>query len=100
MKHVLIENYKWEGRWGLFRIKTRCSECDLNTTILKNMLVKEFKGRPVKLEIKPWLNNWYSIIFRGGWHAPIVLVNKRLFSQGVVIDRNKLNKRVKQELQK
>lgn len=37
-----------------------------------------------KLEVKPWLNHLVSSIARGGYHPPVLLVEKRVVSQGVV----------------
>ena len=90
MTKINIVQYKWEGKWGPFKVKVRCGECDLSSTILKSMIKKEFKGKDVKLTILPWLDNWYKVILKGGWHAPIFIVNGRLFSQGNVISRSKL----------
>jgi len=47
---------------------------------------EQLKGKPVSLRIFPWLDNWWKVILRGGWHAPILTVNKRVFSQGWVPD--------------
>lgn len=101
MAKVVITDYKWAGKWLFLRIKTKCEECDTNTAILKDMMKKEFKKKDVKLEIKPWLNNWFEAWVRSGfraWHAPIILVNNKLFAQGRVIDRKKLAKTVLDEL--
>ena len=100
MAKVIVTQYKWAGRFWPFRIKTRCNECDTTTAILESMLNKEFKGkgRNVRLEVKPWLNNWYKIILKGGWHAPVVLVNNKIFSQGGIINREKLKDAVLREL--
>ncbi len=95
---VKITDYKWEGNWLFFRIKTRCGECDLSTSILKDMMKKEFNGKNVQLDIKPWLNNWYKPILFGGWHAPIVMINNKIFSQGIVPNRKNLAEFVFEEL--
>lgn len=97
---IKITDYKWEGRWLFLRIKTGCGECDLSTAILKDMMKKEFKGKNVELEIKPWLNNWYKVIFYGGWHAPVIIVNNKIFSQGKVIKRKEFYDFVMEELKK
>ena len=62
------------------------------------MKKKEFAGKPVIIEIKPWLTHIFESLRRGGWHAPVILVNGKLFSQGIVIDRDKLNQRVLSEI--
>ena len=78
---VIITQFKWSGKLGPFRIKTSCDECDLTTSILKNMLENEFKDKNVTLEVKPWLDNFFYCIVRCAWHAPIIIVNGKKFYQ-------------------
>jgi|ETN02SMinimDraft_2_1059926.scaffolds.fasta_scaffold172433_1 hypothetical protein len=90
MKEVIITMYRWEGsRYG-FTITSECEECDVNTGILNSMKEKEFKGKDVKVITKPWLNNMWKSLIKGVWHAPVVLVNGKMFSQGIFIDRKRL----------
>ena len=93
-KTVVITQFKWLGKLGPFHIKSNCDQCDLTTTILKAMVEKEFKGKNVKLEVKPWLNNFFYCIIRGAWHPPIIVVNGRKFYQfnhkNPLYDRQKL----------
>lgn len=94
---VTITDYKWEGAWLFFRIKTRCSECDLSTAILKDMKNKEFKGLPVEIVVKPWLDNWFMVWVKSGfraWHAPIIMADNELISQGMLVPRERLAKKV------
>jgi len=100
MKEIVIYNYKWEGRWGPFKIKTVCGECNLSTGILKAVVKDKYKGKPVRLEIKPWLNNWWKVLPFGGWHAPIIMVNRKIISQGKVVDRKKLIEEIDKQLAK
>lgn len=81
MKPVEIVEYKWSGKWGPFKIKTHCKECDIIKAMLESMHKKEFKGKPVKIKEKPWLDNWIYCIFRGAFHTPIVMVNGKTFHQ-------------------
>ena len=62
------------------------------------MKQKEFAEKPVKIEINPWLTYIWDSLRHGGWHAPVILVNGKLFSQGVVIDRKKLVEQVEKLL--
>ncbi|MDP6685981.1 MAG: hypothetical protein QGI05_03415 [Candidatus Omnitrophota bacterium] len=80
-KKVVITQFKWAGSLGPIHIKNTCSECDITTAILKNMIEKEFKGKGVALEIKPWLDNLFYCLLRGAWHAPIIMVNGSKFHQ-------------------
>lgn len=94
MKQTKIDLYLWEGKKWIFEIKSECRECDLTSAMLKDMKKKEFKGRDVMIEIKPWLDNVFSSLLKGGWHPPVLMVNGRVFSQGVVPDRKKLAQKV------
>jgi len=94
MPKVEVIDYKWMGKWGPFKIKTKCSECDFNTALIKDMMNKEFKGRGITFEIKPWLDNWFKVILRGGWHAPVITVNGKVYAQGIVIKRKEFAKYV------
>jgi predicted methyltransferase len=95
---VTITQFKWAGKFGPFKIKTECKECELTTAILKNMMSKEFKGKDVKFEIKPWLDNFFYCIVRLAWHAPIIMVDGRKFHQfshkNPLFDRKKLEELV------
>ena len=98
MALVKIKIYKWEGEFFPFKIKTICGECGLNVKIVKDV-AKEF-GSLVEIEEIPWLTYWYKVILKGGWHAPLVLINKKLFSQGVVVDKDKLRGEIIKEIYK
>lgn len=91
---VVITQYKWAGKLGPFKIKTTCSECDLTTSIIKNMMEKEFMGKDAKFEMKPWLDNFFYCILRLAWHAPIIMVDEKKFYQfsekKPLFDRKKL----------
>lgn len=89
MTPVAITMYRWAGSKFGFSIKSECQECEINTGILEDLKQKEFIGKPIEIEIKPWLTYLWDSLKRGGWHAPVVMVNGRIFSQGVVIDREK-----------
>jgi len=78
---VNITQFKYEGAWGPFKIKSICEECNLTTSILKNMMEKEFKDKDVIFETKPWLSNWIYCFLKGCWHAPIIVVDGKKFYQ-------------------
>lgn len=96
-RQMIITDYKWAGKFWFFRIKTRCEECDLSTAILEDMKRKEFKGLPVKVVVKNWLDNPFEPFFKSGlraWHAPIIMVDGEVISQGKFVPREKLAQRV------
>jgi len=87
---VAITMYRWAGTKFGFTIKSECKECDMNMSILESMKQKEFTGKSVTIETKPWLTFLWESLRHGGWHAPVIIVNGKLFSQGIVLDRAKL----------
>lgn len=101
---VKITQYKWLGKWGPFRIKTPSEECDLTTGILKDMMNREFNGKNIVFEKKPWLDNWIYCLLRGAWHAPIIMVDGKKFHQysrkHPIFDRKKLTELVSKKLDK
>ena len=60
---------------------------DFNTALLHDMMEKEFKDKDVIFEIKPWLDNWFKVLLKRGWHAPVIMVNGKVFAQGKIIKR-------------
>jgi hypothetical protein len=78
---VVITDFKWAGKLGPIVIKSPCNECDVITSMLTKMIEEDFRGKNVALEVKPWLNSIFYCLFRGAWHAPIVVVNGKKFFQ-------------------
>jgi len=89
-KTVRLTLYRYAGKFLFFRIKNRCNECDISYAILQRLMNEQLRGKPVSLRIVPWLDNFWKVIWRGGWHAPILTVNEKVFSQGKVPDIPKL----------
>ena len=78
---VTITEYQWGGRKFCYTIKSHCPDCDIVKAIIENMLTKEFKGKKVHFEVKPWFDNFFYCLFRKTWHAPIVMINGKKFWQ-------------------
>ena len=91
---VKIDLYKWAGSWGPFRVRIPCGECSLTLDVLQDTFAKELQGVPVELEVKEWLSHWWEPLARGGWHAPIVLVEGKVISQGEALNRGMLTQSV------
>ncbi|MFC1814730.1 glutaredoxin domain-containing protein [Thermodesulfobacteriota bacterium] len=89
-KTVRLTLFRYAGKFLFFRIQKRCKECDISYVILQRLMNEQLQGKPVSLRIVPWLDNWWKIIWRAGWHAPILTVNGKVFSQGKVPDFPKL----------
>lgn len=89
-----IELYRWAGKWGPFKVKIPCGECALTTDVLKDTFENELAGVPVELEVREWLTEWHRPLPKGGWHAPIVIVDGKLVSQGHALNRGVLTEAV------
>lgn len=80
---VKVELYRWAGSWGPFRITGECIECDFAVAAIRE-IVSAHPDWPVEFEIKPWLDHMWEALRHGGWHAPVLIVDGRLVSQGRV----------------
>ena len=57
----------------------------------------DLQGLNVELELRDWLTEWWKPLPKGGWHAPIVLVNGKMVSQGAALNRGLLTQSVIEE---
>ena len=93
-KPVNITLFRWAGAWGPFKVKIPCGECSLTLDVIKDTMAVELAGIPIELEVREWLSEWWKPLARGGWHAPIVMVERRLVSQGHALNRGLLTEAV------
>ena len=91
---VSLTVYRWAGAWGPFRVKIPCGECALTLDIIQDTLANELAGIEVQLGIRDWLSEWWKPLVKGGWHAPIVMVNGSVISQGAALNRGLLTQAV------
>ncbi len=91
---VKVTLYRWAGSWGPFKVSIPCGECSLTVDVIKDTFETELAGIPVELEIHDWLSNWWKPLFRGGWHAPIVMVEGKVVSQGHALNRGLLTEAI------
>ncbi len=84
---VNVTFYRWAGSWGPFRVRTPCGECELTADVIGNALANELRDIAVHLEVRNWLDAWWRPLVVGGWHAPIIVVDGRVISQGRVLNR-------------
>jgi glutaredoxin len=84
---VKITLFRWAGSWGPFKIKIPCGECTLSKDVVQDTIRNELAGIPVDLDIREWLSEWWKPLVKGGWHAPIVMVDGSVISQGVALNR-------------
>ncbi|MEH6451525.1 MAG: glutaredoxin [Psychromonas sp.] len=94
---IKITLYRWGGSWGPFKVKIPCGECTLTKDILLDTFETELEGIPVELEVKDWLSHWWEPLKRGSWHAPILIVEGKVISQGEALNRGVLVQSVIQE---
>lgn len=91
---VRVTLYRWAGRWGPFSVKIPCGECSLTTDVLNDTFARELEGIPVELDTREWLSEWWRPLRAGGWHAPIVMVEGKVVSQGHALNRGLLTEAV------
>lgn len=89
-KPIKITLYKWAGSWGPFKVNIPCGECTLTKDILTDTFANELADVPVELEVKDWLSHWWEPLKLGAWHAPILLVEGKVVSQGEALNRGVL----------
>ncbi len=87
---INITLYRWAGHWGPFKVKIPCGECTLSKDILHHVFDNELFDIPVNLTVKDWLSCWWEPLRFGGWHAPIVMVENKVVSQGEALNRGVL----------
>ena len=91
---VKIKLYRWAGKWGPFEVNIPCGECSLTVDVINDTIVTELAGISVELETYDWLSIWWKPLRQGGWHAPIVIVEDKLVSQGHALNRGLLTEAV------
>ncbi len=96
---IRITVYRWAGQKWFLRIHSECAECDLAVAQVHS-LVSAHPDWPLEVEIKPWLTYLWESLRRGGWHAPVVLVDDRLLRQGTVPSRAELERAVRSALKR
>lgn len=91
---IEIVIYRFTGNQGLFRVpKKWCEECDLLVAMVKQTVKELDLENQTKLEIKPWFLWWWQPLLTNlAWHAPILIINGELISQGIVPDKQALVK--------
>lgn len=93
-KKIKVKLYRWAGQYGPFKVKIPCGECTLTKDILEDTFKNELKDINVKLEVKDWLSNWWEPLLKGAWHAPIVMVEGKVVSQGEALNRGVLVQKI------
>ena len=71
-----------------------CGECALTHDIIQDCIETDLAGIEVELDLRDWLTEWWRPLPKGGWHAPIVLVDGKVISQGAALNRGVLTQAV------
>ena len=87
---VNITVFRWAGAWGPFKVSIPCGECALTGDIIRNCMQTDLAGIDIELDLRDWLSEWWRPLVKGGWHAPIVMVNGQVISQGIALNRGVL----------
>lgn len=90
MKPIKITLYRWAGSWGPFKVNIPCGECTLTKDILQDTFNTELAGIPIELEVKDWLSHWWEPLKLKAWHAPIIIVEDKVISEGEALNRGVL----------
>jgi len=91
---IKITVYRWAGQWGPFKVKIPCGECALTVDVINDTLQNELKNVTVELDIREWLTEWWKPLSKGAWHAPIVIVEDEVVSEGEALNRGVLAEKV------
>ncbi|MBU2532438.1 MAG: glutaredoxin [Alphaproteobacteria bacterium] len=91
---VKILLYRWAGKWGPFKVNIPCGECTITGDIIRDTIENELAGIPVVLETRDWLSHWWRAMLKGGWHAPVVMVDGKVIAQGAALNRGVLAEQV------
>ena len=94
MQPVKITVFRWAGAWGPFKVNIPCGECSLTKDVIEDTIEHELEGIHVELDMRDWLSEWWKPLKKGGWHAPIVMVEGKIISQGRALNRGLLTEAV------
>lgn len=100
MNKVEIKIYRFTGKQLFFTIpEFVCHECDMVVRLV-NKVVEKIESESVSVQVYPWINNMLSSLKKGGWHPPVIMINGKVFSQGIVPDEQEFKKEILKEIQK
>jgi hypothetical protein len=92
-----IAVYSIAGKQLWFHIPDAlCKECDLTIRTVEKVVGDLDDPSQVRVRVRPWLHHLPEAIRRGGWHPPVVSINGKLFSQGVVPDADALRQEIEE----
>ena len=103
-KPIEIKIYRITGKQFFFDVPHEmCEECELTVGLTKSVLHElglAEKDPTVKLIVKPWIEYSLEALAKGGWHAPVLMIDGKIFTQGIVPNKAKLKERLARELER
>jgi glutaredoxin len=75
-------------------VKIPWGECSLTKDVIEDTIATDLEGISVKLVMRDWLSEWWKPLLKGGFHAPIVIVDDKIISQGRALNRGLLTEAV------
>jgi hypothetical protein len=100
MDNVEIKIYRFTGKQLFFTIpEFVCHECDMVIRLV-NRIVEKIEDKSITVQVYPWFNKILSSLKKGGWHPPVIVINGKIFSQGIVPNEQELEERILEEIQK
>ena len=85
---TVVTVYPMTGRQLFFTVPHAvCKECDLTVRLVQRVAADLPE---VEVRIKPWFNHLFDALRRGGWHPPVVTIDGKITTQGVVPDEAEL----------
>ena len=93
-KPICVTVFRWAGAWGPFKVNIPCGECTLTKDVILDTMKNELASIPVELDVRDWLTEWWRPLPKGGWHAPIVMVEGEIIGQGGALNRGVLTQAV------
>ena len=99
-ERVRVTVYRFTGKQLFFTVpESYCEECDLTIRLVKR-IASEFGEDRVEVVVKPWFNYLLEALFKKGWHPPVVTVDGKRVSQGVVPDAEVLRNQIMAAMKK
>lgn len=90
-KPVVVTVYPIAGRQLFFRVPDAvCEECELAVRAVRRAVAGLGDPPQIQVRIRPWLTHLLDALLHAGWHPPVVTINGRRFSRGVVPDVREL----------
>lgn len=99
---IEVTIYRFTGSQGIFRVpKKWCEECDLLLAMVKKTVSELDIESKTQLTIKPWFLYWWQPLLKYmAWHAPILIINGEVISQGTIPDKQILVKALTKNVSK